>query len=320
MVAATASDVMFVDTMIRSGRGVGFFPIRPPYVPGSGVGGEVISVGDGVDEGWLGRRVIAHTGSAGGGYAERAAVSLEDTVAVPDGLDPLLAVAIIHDGPTALRVAPAGRRPARGAGPGPRRGRGHGHPPRPAPAGARGAGHRRRPGLGQGERRGRGRGRRGDRLRPAGLDVLGARRHRRVRPGRGARRRRRPARTRRLRDHRRRRPLLRPRGARRRLRRDRPGRRRPAEGHGHRPRRPSGPAGRTGRPRPAAPARGRLGADPAARRPDLPAGRGRPCARAHGGQAGRRQDPADVRIIRPCLRPGPGSWSRYRQNGWPAGS
>jgi NADPH2:quinone reductase len=104
VVAATASDVMFVDTMIRSGRGVGFFPIRPPYVPGSGVGGEVISVGDGVDEGWLGRRVIAHTGSAGGGYAELAAVSLEDTVAVPDGLDQLLAVAIIHDGPTALRV------------------------------------------------------------------------------------------------------------------------------------------------------------------------------------------------------------------------
>ncbi len=104
VVAATASDVMFVDTMIRSGRGVGFFPIRPPYIPGSGVGGEVISVGDGVDEGWLGRPVIAHTGSAGGGYAERAAVSLEDTVAVSDGLDPLLAVAIIHDGPTALRV------------------------------------------------------------------------------------------------------------------------------------------------------------------------------------------------------------------------
>jgi NADPH2:quinone reductase len=105
VVAAGASDVMFVDTMIRSGRGVGFFPIRPPYVPGSGVGGDVISVGDGVDDGWLGRPVIAHTGGAGGGYAERAAVRLEDTVAVPDGLDPLLAAAIVHDGPTALRVA-----------------------------------------------------------------------------------------------------------------------------------------------------------------------------------------------------------------------
>ena len=104
VVAAGASDVMFVDTMIRSGRGVGFFPIRPPYVPGSGVAGAVISVGDGVDDGWLGRTVIAHTGAAGGGYAERAAVSLGDTVAVPDGLDPLLAAAIIHDGPTALRI------------------------------------------------------------------------------------------------------------------------------------------------------------------------------------------------------------------------
>ena len=106
VVAATASDVLFVDTMIRSGRGIGFFPIRPPYVPGGGVSGEVVSVGDGVDHGWLGRPVIAHTGGpgGGGGYAERAAVSLEDTVPVPDGLDPLLAAAMIHDGPTALRI------------------------------------------------------------------------------------------------------------------------------------------------------------------------------------------------------------------------
>ena len=105
VVDVSASDVMFVDTVIRSGRGVGFFPIRPPYVPGSGVGGEVVSVGDGVDDGWLGRPVIAHIGSACGGYAERAVVSLGETIAVPDGLDPLLAAAIIHDGPTALRVA-----------------------------------------------------------------------------------------------------------------------------------------------------------------------------------------------------------------------
>jgi NADPH2:quinone reductase len=106
VVAATAGDVLFVDTMIRSGRGAGFFPIRPPYVPGNGVAGEVISVGDGVDDSWLGRPVIAHTGGpgGGGGYAERAAVSLDDTVAVPDGLDPLVAAAIIHDGPTALRI------------------------------------------------------------------------------------------------------------------------------------------------------------------------------------------------------------------------
>jgi NADPH2:quinone reductase len=90
VVGVGASDVMFVDTMIRSGRGAGFFPIRPPYVPGSGVGGNVISVGDGVDDGWLGRPVIAHIGGSGGGYAERAVVSLAETVAVPDGLDVLI--------------------------------------------------------------------------------------------------------------------------------------------------------------------------------------------------------------------------------------
>jgi len=42
VVAASASDVLFVDTMIRSGRGVGRFPIRPPYVPGGGVVGALL--------------------------------------------------------------------------------------------------------------------------------------------------------------------------------------------------------------------------------------------------------------------------------------
>ena len=106
VVAVTASDVMFLDTMIRSGRGAGFFPIRPPYVPGNGVTGTVIGVGDGVDASWAGRPVIAHTGGlgGGGGYAEQAVVSLDDTVLVPDGLNPLNAVAVLHDGPTALRI------------------------------------------------------------------------------------------------------------------------------------------------------------------------------------------------------------------------
>ena len=106
VVAASASDVMFLDTMIRAGRGSSFFPIRPPYVPGNGVAGTVVSVGDGVDDGWIGRPVIAHTGGAGGtgGYAERAVVNLDDTVIVPGGLNPLDAVAVLHDGPTALRI------------------------------------------------------------------------------------------------------------------------------------------------------------------------------------------------------------------------
>jgi NADPH2:quinone reductase len=33
VVQTSAADVLFVDTVIRAGRGVGFFPVRPPYVP-----------------------------------------------------------------------------------------------------------------------------------------------------------------------------------------------------------------------------------------------------------------------------------------------
>lgn len=107
VVTVTASDVMFLDTMIRAGRGTGFFPIRPPYVPGGGVAGTVTSVGDGVDDSWVGRTVLAHTGGPGGtgGYAEQAVVDLVATVAVPDGVSPLDAAAVVHDGPTALSIA-----------------------------------------------------------------------------------------------------------------------------------------------------------------------------------------------------------------------
>ena len=45
LIAASACDVLFVDTMIRSGAGAGYFPITPPYVPGNGAGGLVIAVG-----------------------------------------------------------------------------------------------------------------------------------------------------------------------------------------------------------------------------------------------------------------------------------
>jgi NADPH:quinone reductase len=106
LVAAAACDVLFVDTMIRSGAGAGYFPIQPPYVPGNGVGGEVVMVGEAVDPGWLGRRVAAHTGGPGGtgGYAQLAIADLEHAVSVPDEVDLLDATAMLHDGTTALRV------------------------------------------------------------------------------------------------------------------------------------------------------------------------------------------------------------------------
>jgi NADPH2:quinone reductase len=106
MVEAAASDVLFVDTMIRSGKGADYFPIRPPYVPGNGMGGTVVAVGDGIDASWLGRAVVAHTGGLGGtgGYAELATVDLAYCALIPDGIDLLDATAVLHDGTTALRV------------------------------------------------------------------------------------------------------------------------------------------------------------------------------------------------------------------------
>jgi NADPH:quinone reductase len=105
-VAAAACDVLFVDTMIRSGKGADYFPIRPPYVPGNGMGGTVTAVGDGVDPSWLGRAVVAHTGGPGGtgGYADMAAVDLDACAPVPESVDIGDATAVLHDGTTALRV------------------------------------------------------------------------------------------------------------------------------------------------------------------------------------------------------------------------
>ncbi len=106
LVAVAACDVLFVDTAIRSGAGAGYFPIRPPYVPGNGAGGEVVAVGESVGAEWLGRTVAAHTGGPGGtgGYAQLAVADVEHAVAVPDGADLLAATAVLHDGTTALRV------------------------------------------------------------------------------------------------------------------------------------------------------------------------------------------------------------------------
>jgi NADPH2:quinone reductase len=106
LIAVSACDVLFVDTMIRSGAGRDYFPVRPPYVPGNGVGGEIVAVGETVSRNWLGQRVAAHTGGPGGtgGYAQLAVADLEHAVAVPDDVGLLDATAVLHDGTTALRV------------------------------------------------------------------------------------------------------------------------------------------------------------------------------------------------------------------------
>jgi NADPH2:quinone reductase len=106
LIAALACDVLSVDTMIRSGAAAGYFPIRPPYVPGNGVGGKVVAVGESVNPRWLGQPVAAHTGGRGGtgGYAQLAVADVEHAVVVPGDVDLLAATALLHDGTTALRV------------------------------------------------------------------------------------------------------------------------------------------------------------------------------------------------------------------------
>ncbi|GAA3572930.1 zinc-binding dehydrogenase [Nonomuraea rosea] len=102
VVGMSAVDIIFLDTLLRSGAGKDYFPLRPPYVPGHGGTGLVIAVGEGVDAGWLGRRVAV--GTSDGGYAEQIAVAVEELAPVPDGLGLPEAAAILHDGPTAVNI------------------------------------------------------------------------------------------------------------------------------------------------------------------------------------------------------------------------
>jgi NADPH:quinone reductase len=104
VIATVAADVGHVDTLIRAGRATQWFPIRPPYVPGNGVAGTVTAVGPGVDPALVGRRVMAHTGDAGGtgGYTDQAVAPAGRLVPVPDEVGLAEAVAVLNDGATAL--------------------------------------------------------------------------------------------------------------------------------------------------------------------------------------------------------------------------
>ncbi|WP_280234304.1 zinc-binding dehydrogenase [Nocardia cyriacigeorgica] len=111
LVDVSAADVMFLDTRLRSGWGTEFFAVEPPYVPGGAVGGVVTAVGPEVDPSWIGRRVstrTAHSNVGGGlpigGYAEKSLAKVETLTTVPEGVTLDQAVALTHDGRTALAV------------------------------------------------------------------------------------------------------------------------------------------------------------------------------------------------------------------------
>lgn len=107
VVGVGVADVIFVETQVRSGWGREYFGVEPPYVPGGAFAGHVVAVGAGVDPGWVGRRVAARTGAAGGGYAEQAVVAADALIAVPEELGLAEAAAVVTDGPTALALLDA---------------------------------------------------------------------------------------------------------------------------------------------------------------------------------------------------------------------
>jgi NADPH:quinone reductase len=96
------ANVTFVETQVRAGR-----PPSPAMLPtlpailGNGVGGVVASVGERVDAGLVGRRVVASLGGTGG-YAERAVADSVALIDIPDALGTQEAVALLADGRTAL--------------------------------------------------------------------------------------------------------------------------------------------------------------------------------------------------------------------------
>lgn len=101
VVAMAAADVGFLDTHLRGGWGQEIFPRELPYIPGGGGAGEVISVGEGVDPTWIGRRVAV---SASTGYAEQIIAKVGELVAIPDEMEFEQAAAILHDGATAVSL------------------------------------------------------------------------------------------------------------------------------------------------------------------------------------------------------------------------
>lgn len=109
LIEVQVSDLIFVETAIRQGDHGGFFDVKPPYVPGTSLGGRIREVGEGVDQSWRGKTVLGRV-TGFGAHAELAVVPVESLVEVPDELNLETAVAVFGDGFTALlleELAPA---------------------------------------------------------------------------------------------------------------------------------------------------------------------------------------------------------------------
>jgi NADPH:quinone reductase len=104
-VAVSSAGIHLLDTSIRKGLHGGPFPLPTlPMTPGREVAGVVDELGGGVDERWLGKRVVAHLGQASGGYAELAVANVAALHELPDGLSEDAAVAMIGTGRTTMGI------------------------------------------------------------------------------------------------------------------------------------------------------------------------------------------------------------------------
>ncbi|MGA5359964.1 zinc-binding dehydrogenase [Streptomyces purpurascens] len=105
-IAVRAAGVHLLDAALREGMrgGPAGEPAALPTVPGREVAGVVESLGEGVADLWLGKRVVAHLGFVPGGYAELAVTEVERLHEIPRNLDFAEAVAMIGTGRTAMGI------------------------------------------------------------------------------------------------------------------------------------------------------------------------------------------------------------------------
>ncbi|WP_406406728.1 zinc-binding dehydrogenase [Streptomyces sp. NBC_01643] len=104
-IAVAAAGVHLLDTALREGMTGPFpAPAELPTVPGREVAGTVDMLGESTDPGLLGNRVVAHLGTAPGGYAELAVTDADRLHRIPPGLDEAEAVAMIGTGRTTLGI------------------------------------------------------------------------------------------------------------------------------------------------------------------------------------------------------------------------
>jgi len=101
LIRVHASGVNFADSQIRTGQ----YPFLPPtpVIPGNEVAGIVAGIGNGVDGGLAGKRVVATLSGTGGfgGYAEYAIAPVESIAVIPDAVSDDQALAVLMQGLTA---------------------------------------------------------------------------------------------------------------------------------------------------------------------------------------------------------------------------